>query len=92
MAAAAGAGTGALKTQINGQRFTQVSASAALVHTFTHGLNSNFVSAAVWVKGDDDLFRNDIVAVEETSANVITVTLTEARFVKIAVQALDALE
>lgn len=91
VAEAAGEGTGALKDAINGQRFKEVSASAALTHTFTHNLNSSFVQAQVWVKDDNDIFRNDIVAVEETSANVITVTLTEARIVKIVVQALDDL-
>lgn len=89
--AAAGEGTGALKTAINAQRYTQVAATAALVHEFQHNLNSQFVQVSVWVKGDDNVFRNDIVAVEETNANKVTVTLTESRIVKVAIQALDQL-
>jgi Coiled stalk of trimeric autotransporter adhesin len=84
----AGDGTDALKTAINAQRFTQTAPSAALTHTITHNLNSAYVQAQVWVRGDDNVFRNDIVAVEETSANVLTVTLTESRVIKIAVQSL----
>lgn len=92
VASAAGEGTGALKADINAQRYVNTAATAALTHTFTHNLNTQYLVAAVWVKGDDDVFRNDIVAVEETSANVLTVTLTESRIVKVALQALDELE
>jgi hypothetical protein len=91
VAAAAGTGTGALKSQINGQRYVYTAATAALTHTVTHGLGSAYVAFQVLVKGDDGLFRNDIVAVEETSGNVLTVTLTESRIIKLVAQALDAL-
>lgn len=91
VAAAAGTGTGALKDAINAQRFTYTAPSAALSHVISHNLNTGFAAVQVLTKGDDGLFRNDIVAVEETSANIITITLTEARIVKVAIQALDAL-
>ena len=42
----------------------------------------------VWTKGDDGLFRNDIVAVTLTDANTVTIDLTEARDVKVVVQSL----
>lgn len=91
VAAAAGTGTGALKTSINAQRYTYTAPTAALTHTVTHNLGSAYVAFQVLVKGDDGLFRNDIVAVEETSGNVLTVTLTESRIIKLVAQALDAL-
>ena len=46
------------------------------------------VSVDVWTKGDDGLFRNDIVAVTLTDANTVTIDLTEARDVKVVVQSL----
>lgn len=91
VAAAAGTGTGALKTQINSQRYVMTASSASLTHVITHGLGSAYTAVQVWVKGDDNVFRNDIVAVEETSSNQITVTLTESRIIKVAIQALDQL-
>ena len=91
VADAAGEGTGALKDAINAQRYVFTAATAALSHVISHNLNSAYVSVQVWVKGDDDLFRNDIVAVEETNSNSITISLTESRIVKVAIQALDQL-
>ena len=84
----AGDGTDALKGAINDQRFTFASAAPALQHVVAHGLNSGMVSVDVWTKGDDGLFRNDIVAVTLTDANTVTIDLTEARDVKVVVQSL----
>lgn len=89
--AAAGEGTAALKQSINAQRFTFTSVAPALQHAVVHNLNSGLVSVDVWTKGDDGLYRNDIVAVTLTDANTVTVDLTEARDVKVVVQALDNL-
>ena len=91
VAAAAGEGTGALKSAINAQRYRSTAATAALSHTFTHNLNSAYIQVQVWVKDDAGIFRNDIVAVEETNSNTVTVSLTESRIVKVAIQALDDL-
>ena len=92
VAAAAGEGTGALKDAINAQRFRFTAVSAALSHVITHNLNSAFVQVQIWVKDTTSgLFYNDMVAMEETNSNTITITLTEAKIVKVVVQALDDL-
>lgn len=87
----AGEGTNALKDAINGQRFTYTSAAPALQHVVQHDLNSGLVSVDVWTKDDLGVYRNDIVAVSLTNANTVTIDLTEARDVKVVVQALDDL-
>lgn len=87
---AAGGGTEALRGAINAQRYTFASGAPALVHVVSHMLNTGFAAVQTWVKGDDNVYRNDIVAVEETDSNTITVTLTESRNIKVTVQAMDA--
>ena len=76
---------------MNASKFGYVSASAALVHTVQHDLNTSPVLVSVYVEGDDGKFRNDIVAVEETSNNVLTIGLTESRKVKVAVMSLASI-
>lgn len=87
----AGAGASALKTSINGQRYTFASGAAALSYTVVHNLNSSFLQFQIMVQGDDGLFHNDIVPVTEVDANTLQIDLTEARNIKIAVSALDQL-
>ena len=89
VAVAAGGGTDALRVKINDQRFTYEAVAPSLSHVINHSLNTGFSSVMVWVKDDGGVFRNDIVAVEETSANTTTVTLTESRIIKVTIQALD---
>jgi hypothetical protein len=57
----------------------------------SYDLNTSPVLVSVYVEGDDGVFRNDIVAVEETDINTITVGLTESRRVKVAVLSLAAI-
>jgi predicted transcriptional regulator len=57
----------------------------------THNLGVSPLLVSVYVEGDDGKYRNDIVAVEETSLNVLTVSLTESRKVKVAVMSPAAL-
>lgn len=87
----AGGGTDALKAKINAQKFTYASASPALQHVVNHNLNTAFPNVDIRVKGDDGVYRNDIVAFDETSANTITIYLTEARDIKVSVIAADQL-
>ena len=87
--AAAGGGTDALRVKINDQRFTYQSPAPALSHVIEHNLTSGFTAVQVWVKGDDNVYRNDIVAVEETDSDTTTVTPTESRNVKVTIQSLD---
>ena len=80
-----------LVNSINAGKFAYTSASASLVHTVQHDLNTSPVLVSVYVEGDDGKYRNDIVAVEETDNNTLTIGLTESRKVKVAVLSLDAL-
>ncbi len=84
-------GDQAVRDSVNASKFGYVSASAALVHTVQHDLNTSPVLVSVYVEGDDGKFRNDIVAVEETSNNVLTIGLTESRKVKVAVMSLASI-
>ena len=90
-AAARTAADAAIKTAINAGKFTFTAPTAALTHTVAHGLNTSPVLVSVYVEGDDGVYRNDIVAVEETNNNTITVGLTESRRVKVAVLSLATL-
>jgi len=89
--AASGTGAAALKTEINARRYNFTSASASLVHVVTHGLNTAYYDYTTMTKGDDGVFRNDIMSVEETDSNTLTVTYTEARILKITVEDMTAL-
>ena len=87
-AAARAAADQSIRDAINGGKFAFTAASASLVHTIQHNLNTSPVLVTVYVEGDDGKYRNDIVAVEETNNNTITVGLTESRKVKVAVMSL----
>jgi len=76
----------AIRTDINSQIYTYESSVTALQHVITHNLNTAYVNYTVWVKGGDNVYRNDIVAVTETSSNELTIDLTESRNIKIAVR------
>lgn len=74
-----------IRTDVNGMRASYQSPAAGVSHTVAHSLNSSFISVDVWVEGDDGLYRNDIVAIEEVDGNTVRVDLTESRKVKVAV-------
>jgi hypothetical protein len=40
------------------------------------------------VLGDDGLYANDVVPIEETDSNTLTVYLTESRHVRVSVMAM----
>ena len=90
-ATARAAGDQAVRDSVNAGKFSFTAAAAALTHVVQHNLNTSPVLVSVYVEGDDGKFRNDIVAVEETSNNAITVGLTESRRVKVAVLSLAAI-
>ena len=81
----------ALPGQLNAKRFTFQSTAAAVEHTVDHNLNSLFVAVDVWTEGDDGKYRKDIVTVEETNANRVTVSLTESAKIKATVQVMEAI-
>jgi hypothetical protein len=89
--AARAAAVTALKAALNGKKYAVVTASAALSHVISHGLNSENVNFSILVEGADGKFRNDIVAVEEIDFNSFRVDLTEARRIKVSVQAMTDL-
>ena len=90
-ASARAAADSAIRSDVNAGKFVFVASSAALTHTVQHNLNTSPVLVSVYTEGDDGKFRNDIVAVEETSNNVLTVGLTESRKVKVAVMSLASI-
>ena len=73
-----------IRSDINAGNATFQSGSAATTHTFTHSLNSDFINFTVLVKRSDNLYHNDIVSVEHTSGNVMTVYLTEASHIRVS--------
>ena len=90
-ASARAAADSAIRSDVNAGKFVFVASSAALTHTVQHNLNTSPVLVSVYTEGDDGKFRNDIVAVEETNDNTITIGLTESRKVKVAVMSLAAI-
>jgi hypothetical protein len=90
-ASARAAADAAIRSDVNAGKFVFVASSAALTHTVQHNLNTSPVLVSVYTEGDDGKFRNDIVAVEETNDNTITINLTESRKVKVAVMSLAAI-
>ena len=90
-ASARAAADSAIRSDVNAGKFVFVASSAALTHTVQHNLNTSPVLVSVYTVGDVGKFRNDIVAVEETNNNTITIGLTESRKVKVAVMSLAAI-
>ena len=90
-ASARAAADSAIRSDVNAGKFVFVASSAALTHTVQHNLNTSPVLVSVYTEGDDGKFRNDIVAVEETNNNTITIGLTESCKVKVAVMSLAAI-
>jgi hypothetical protein len=89
-AAARAAADATLQAAINAKLFTFLAGAPATQHVVTHNLNSGYVAVDVWVQGDDGKYRKDIVSVEETNNNTVTIDLTESRLVKVVVQNMTA--
>ena len=73
-----------LISAINNTKYSVTSASA-IQHTITHNLNSQEISANVWVK-DGSVWRNHIVGITIIDNNNIQVDLTEAYEIKVLVE------
>ena len=89
--AASGEGAAALKGELNTGRFTFKSTAPALVHVINHGLNTEFYSLNIMVKGLDGVWRNDIMPVEDIDVNSFRVTLSESCDIKASGQSNAAL-
>lgn len=85
---ASGDGSAALKLTLNSRQFTVTTTVAALEHVITHNLNTPYVVHDIKVQGGDNVWRNDIVPVEEIDNNSFRITLSEARNVKVGVLSL----
>lgn len=85
---ASGDGSAALKTSLNTRQFTITTTVAALEHVITHNLNTTYYISDIKVQGNDSVYRNDIVPVEEIDNNSFRITLSEARNVKVGVLSL----
>jgi len=77
-----------IRSDVNALSATFTSTTGALTHTVAHNLNSAYVNFTVLVQRANGTYRNDIVSVEETNANTLTVYLTESAMIKVAVQAM----
>jgi hypothetical protein len=87
--AAAGDGAAALKTSLNARIYTYKSTVAATSFEIAHNLNTEFYTYSIMTQGDDGVYRNDIMPVEEKSTdplNVLVLTLSDARNIKIVVE------
>ena len=91
LVASAGDGTVALTAELNAKRYTYMSSAPALVHTVTHNLGTPFYSANIMVQGSDNIWRNDIMPVQDVDNNSYTITLTESSMVKASGQSNAAL-
>jgi len=76
----------ALKTAINNNKFT-ITTTSALNHTIVHNLNSEFVDVSYWIK-EDSSWQNGICGVTIVDNNTLEFTLTEAKELKIMVEAI----
>jgi hypothetical protein len=81
----------AIRNDYNARRFTFSSTSAALEHTVTHNLNSQWVDFTIWVQRADGSWRNDIVSVKATDANSMTVYLSSAANVRLSVTSMASI-
>lgn len=71
----------------NSETFVYESESPLTTHTIQHNFASNYVDAMVWVKNvDTNKYTADIVEVEVTDENTVTVDLAEARDIRVVVR------
>lgn len=81
-------GDSSIRTSVNDLRFTYQSTATATTHTINHNLNSNHLLFQVMVLDDQGVYANDVVPVEETNANTLTVYLTESRHIRVSVMSM----
>jgi hypothetical protein len=72
-----------IRNAYNATIFTQTTTVAATTHEIIHNLNAAYVDVSVMVNRGAGVFFNDIVSVEQTSANIMTIYLSEALNVKV---------
>jgi len=81
-------GDSSIRTSVNNLRFTYQSTATATTHTINHNLNSNHLLFQVMVLDDQGVYANDVVPVEETNANTLTIYLTESRHIRVSVMSM----
>lgn len=67
--ASSGSGATALKAALNAGKFNYKSSAPANEHTITHGFGHQDYAVNIMVKGDDGVWRNDSLAVEDIDLN-----------------------
>lgn len=75
-----------IRSDFNDLFYTETTSVAATTHTISHNLNAAYVDFTVLVDNGSGIYVNQIVPVTETNANTLTIELTLARNIKIAVQ------
>ena len=82
----------AIVSEINGKKYKFESATASTSHTVTHNLGTEFVNLTLWVKDPaDNKWKNDVAAVTIVDGNSLTVELTLACQVRVAVISVENL-
>jgi hypothetical protein len=83
------AGDSAIRTAVNSTKFVYQSTATALTHEVQHNLSSDYLIVQVMVLGDDGLYANDLVPVEQTTSNKVTCYLTESSHVRVSVMSMS---
>lgn len=87
LAAAAGEGASALKTELNARRYSYASTEAKTTHLVTTNLGTLDFSVDLKVKGLDNVWRNDVAPIEfAEDGNSFTVFLDEALNIRVSGQ------
>lgn len=82
----------AIRSDYNARRKTFSSSAPATQHTFTHGLNDQFVDVTLWVQRANGEWRNDVVSMKMSAdGNSLDVYPTSASNIRLVVTSTSAL-
>jgi hypothetical protein len=79
------------KSNVNAQVYKTETTTQATSHTITHNLGTAYVEVSVFVKDDDNLWKNDLVGITLSNDNSLVVDLTEARNIRVIVRSAETI-